>query len=212
MKNFPYRLASQLNLLGGGDESDGGANLGHVAVLNKDLGEVAVCGRRVRAGATWRKGALGKDEVSDVGQMSKDVESTNTHTPYQIHMETCSNCYCLRDCSHVGAHEGARGERLGNYPSSKASTSMSALSDSTTMRMSPAAFHSSASCALGSQHKQSVHRGREKRKKKLRSAHLTSGDLVSLRLGPLDNLALGHGGGKGGHEHGGSAVGKLGTA
>ena len=127
-------------------------------------------------------------------------------------MRTCSYCCCLRDCSHVGAHAGARRKRQGNYPSSKASTSMSALSDSTTMRMSPAAFHSSASCALGSQHKQSVHRGREKRKKKRRSAHLTCGDLVALSLGPLDNLALGHGGGKGGHEHGGSAVGKLGTA
>ena len=33
------------SVLGGGDESDGGANLGHVAVLNQDLGEVAVCGR-----------------------------------------------------------------------------------------------------------------------------------------------------------------------
>ena len=66
IKNFAYRLASQLNLLGCGDESDGGANLGHVAVLNKDLGEVAVCGRRVRAGATWRNGALSKDEGQKV--------------------------------------------------------------------------------------------------------------------------------------------------
>jgi len=39
-------------------------------------------------------------------------------------------------------------------------------------------------------------------------ALFTRGDLVALALGPLHDLALGHGGGEGGHEDGSRAVGK----